>query len=63
MLIHHIHGPLCGVGLGRCLAGQAGVGSLGVVEGDPVANDPFGLKAVGQVVQVRQPLPGWPSHV
>ena len=28
------------------------MGSLGVVEGDPVANDPFGLKAVGQVVQV-----------
>ena len=28
------------------------MGSLGVVEAYPVANDPFGLEAVGQLVQV-----------
>ncbi len=28
------------------------MGPLGVVEVDPLADDPFGLEAVGQVVQV-----------
>ncbi len=30
------------------------MGPLGVVEVDPVANDPFGLEAVGQVVQLHR---------
>ena len=51
-LVHHIHGPPSAVGLGRGLVSESRVGSLGVVELDPVPDDLFGPEAVGQLMQV-----------
>ncbi len=34
------------------MAGQRGMGPLGVVEVEPATDDPFGLEAIGQLVQV-----------
>ncbi len=48
-----IHEPPGPVGLGRRPAGKGGMGPLGVVEVDPVADDPFGDEAVAQVVLRR----------
>jgi len=38
--------------LGRRAALKSGVGPLGVVEGDPVANDPFGVEAIARLVRI-----------
>ena len=51
-LVHHIHGPRDPVGLRRRLIAEGGMGPFGVVEVDPLCNDPFGLEAVGQFMQV-----------
>ncbi len=51
-LVHHIHGPPGPVGLGRRSTAKGGMGPLGVVEVDPRADDPFGVEAVGELVQV-----------
>ena len=40
------------IGLGRRPAGKSGMAPPGVVHVDPLADDPFGPEAVGQVVQV-----------
>ena len=48
----HPHRLPGAVGLGRGPISEGGVGPLGVVEADPVADDPLGLEAVGQFVQV-----------
>ncbi len=49
------HRLLGAVSLRRRLAGEGGMGPLGVVEADPLADDPFGPEAVGQLVQVKVP--------
>ncbi len=51
-LVHHIHRPPGPVGLGRRPAGKGGMGPGGVVEVDPLADDPFGPEAVGSLVQL-----------
>ena len=51
-LVHHIHRLRAAVCLGRRAALKGEVGLLGVVEGDPVANDPFGVEAIAQLVRI-----------
>ena len=51
-LVRHTHRPLGAVGLSWRLAGQRGMGPLSVVEVEPATDDPFGLEAIGQLVQV-----------
>ena len=40
------------VGLRRCLTVKGGMGPLGVVEVDPLADDPLGPEAIRQFVQI-----------
>ena len=50
--VHHIHGPPRPVGLFRRSPVQGEMGPLGVVETHPFADDPLGLEAVGELMQV-----------
>ena len=49
-LVHHIHRLTGPVGLGRRLTVEGRMGPLGVVEADPLADDPVGVEAVGELV-------------